>query len=669
MRRFFLFSVIALVLPWTVQAAFGDTNTFSSQMYFGDGQHRKSATFDFPYGFVQKKSGAFIIADTHNNVIRTITRTGKVKTLAGTGTVGSQDGARQSASFYQPRDVTVKKGVVVVADTGNGAIRKIANGHVTTLTTGAGHPQGVVVRGKTVFFTDTHSNSVKKVPLAGGSVQTVSTRFGQPEKIELSKNKKYAFVTDSGSRVLRRVHLSSGRTKVIAGSGAHGSKDGDCAAARFASPNGVHVLKRKVYVADHTGSVDKVRRVDLDGCTVTTLTSDDDTFSVGFPRDLTGNGKNVYMLMTGFSRIEKFRDEGTPIPTHFAGRDRFNVKKSNPVLFGRPKYFALSRNKKTLYVAENNRIRKIRFGAKSSSGVVAGSVIDNYAQSDDQSYVKGFARFSDITAMDISPSGRFLYVVDRNNNRIRKVNIQTGAVSYVTGAGDVNSSGADNGKQNGFACPNEQQKNVDGCAYFNRPMGGVLSKNGKYLYVADAGNNSIRRVTLRAKRARNIGRVKTIAGTRSAGYRDGTGTQARFSAPIGITRNKKGTALFVADRNNHVIRKINLRTRAVTTVAGTPGHNGYREDTLRSAVFSFPEWITRGPDRTFYVSSIGSDRIRRIDLNSGQSTLVSGSGTRGLRNGTREQAQYHNPRGLIVRQGKLYVADMLNDLIRVVDLR
>lgn len=168
---------------------------------------------------------------------------------------------------------------------------------------------------------------------------------------------------------------------------------------------------------------------------------------------------------------------------------------------------------------------------------------------------------------------------------------------------------------------------------------------------------------------RNIGRVTTIAGRRSAGFANGIGRQARFDVPVGLTRNKKGTALFVADRNNHVIRKVNLRTREVTTVAGTPGRNGYHEDALESAIFSLPEWITRGPDKTYFVTSIGSGRIRRLDFKSGQTNLVSGSGTNGFANGARDQAQYHNPRGLIVRKGKLYVADMLNDMIRVVQLR
>lgn len=670
MRRFFIgVAFFLLTIPTVTNASFGDTQTFVSRLYFGDGKHRSQATFDFPYGFVRKKTGAFVIADTYNNVIRKITPSGTVKTVAGTGSVGMLDGHHSDATFFQPHDVAVKKGAIVVADTGNGAIRKIANGRVSTVTTGAGHPEGIAVRKKTIFFTDTQSQSVRKVSLRGGEVHVVSTRFGQPEKIELSQNNKYAFVTDSENHAVKRVHLASGRTRVIAGGGSRGTRDGDCESARFSRPDGIYVAGRTLYVSDHTGSLDVVRKIDMDGCTVTTLVSDNADYSYGVPRDLAGAGNTIYMLLSGYSRIERFVDDGTPVVEFFAGRNRFNVKKKQPVLFGRPKYFALSKNKRTLYVVENNRIRKIRFGAKAANGVVAGSVVDNYAQSDDVAYFRESARFSDITTIDRSPNGRFLYAVDRNNNRIRKIRIKTGAVTYVTGAGDINSTGADNGKQDGYACPNEQRRKISGCAYFNRPMGGVLSKNGRFLYVADSANNSIRRVTVRARNPRNVGKVITIAGKRSSGYRDGVGKEARFNAPIGMTRNKKGTALLVADRNNHVIRKINIRTKKVSTVAGTPGQNGYREGSLRSAVFSSPEWITRGPHNTYFVSSVGSDRVRRVDLHSGQTTLVSGSGTRGFLNGSGERAQYHNPRGLIVRKGKLYVADMLNDLIRVVDLR
>lgn len=664
--------IVGFFFPFFTYAAFGDTNTFLSAPYYGDGKHRLNAFFDTPYGITMTKKGGMIIADTHNHVIRKITPKGKVFTVAGNASAGFVNGKGKSAEFSSPKDVAIKDGTIFVVDSGNGAIRKITpKGNVKTVTKKAGMPEGIAVQNNTLFFTDTQAGAVKKISLSGGDVKTVATGFTFPEKIALSSNGEKLFVSDSGAHTITQITIVSGESILLAGKkGNSGSKDGECGTARFAQPSGVYSTDDFLFVADRTGSLDRIRRIDVNQCAVVTVFEDSDTYSLGYPRVLTGEGSTIYMLMTGFGSIQKIEEStlDTLEPVHFAGADRFSVRVKKPILVGRPKYLLLSRDKKTLFFSENNRIRRFRFG-DTKAPVVAGSVIDNYAKRDDRSAFKEDARFSDISSMALSKNGKVLYVVDRNNNRIRRVNIATGEVSYLTGAGDINSTGADNGKQDGVACPNEFEKEVKGCAYFNRPMGAVLSKDGNYLYVTDSGNNSIRQVVVESKNAEDIGMVKTIAGSKNAGYKNGIGTEARFHAPIGMTRNKKGTALFVADRNNHVIRKINIRTRSVTTLAGTPQKNGYAQGTFQEAVFSYPEWISRGPQKKLYVSTVGSHTISELDLLTSVTRLVSGSGSRGIVNGKKESARYNTPRGMVARKGKLYVADMLNDTIRVITVR
>ena len=131
--------------------------------------------------------------------------------------------------------------------------------------------------------------------------------------------------------------------------------------------------------------------------------------------------------------------------------------------------------------------------------------------------------------MGITTDGTNLYVADRNNNLIRQIVISTGAVTTVAGTG---SSGSANG--------------TGTSASFHYPRG--ITTDGTNLYVVDSSNHLIRKIVI------STGAVTTVAGTGSSGSADGTGTSASFSYPIGITTD--GTNLYVAERNNHLIRKI-----------------------------------------------------------------------------------------------------------------
>jgi DNA-binding beta-propeller fold protein YncE len=185
-----------------------------------------------------------------------------------------------------------------------------------------------------------------------------------------------------------------------------------------------------------------------------------------------------------------------------------------------------------------------------------------------------------------------------------------------------------------------------------------------YLYVTDASNNRIRRVKVRGE---NKGKVTTIAGNGTAGFTNGVGTSTTFNAPIGITRSKGGKFLYVADRGNHAIRKINVETNEVTTFVGT-GSSGYLDAKLDKAVLSYPEWIKRKSNGDFYFSEAGSHRIRMIDTSLGVTKLVAGSGTRGFRNGGRTVAEFNNPKGVLPLKNTLLVAELYNDLVREIDI-
>ncbi len=656
------------VVPFVASAAFGDTNTYLSRIYYGDGKDRLLAFFDFPEDIAVDSSGNFYLADTFNHVIRKINTDGIVSTVAGTGSYGDVTGAVSKAEFAYPRGVAVgSDGALYVADSENGKIKKIKNGTVTTLVSGLNTPEAVAVNGSTLFFLDTGNNMLKKVSVNGGSVTTLSGSLSNPKKLAVSSDAKYAYIANAGTVQIKRVDLSTTAVTTTAGSGDVGADNGSCSEATFENVWGVHLVDDTVlYVSDGDGFSDTVRKIDLAGCTVETFASDFNMVSINFPRGLTSYDGVLYVVATGIGIVQKYDLADPNTNEKFAGANRFNVKSRKPVLVGNPKFMVLSNDKETIYYSENNRIRSVRRGNLRRSPLIAGDVIDNYNKDDEKEYVGSEARFSDVASIALSRDGNRLYVVDRNNNRIKEVVIATKAMRYLTGAGRVNSrSGQTNDFTDGAACPNERDADVAACAYFDRPTGSVLSPDGKYLYVADSGNDAVRRVVVRGP---NKGAVTTVAGTGVTGFADGAGNSAQLSAPVGVALNKLGTVLYVADRDNHRIRKIRLSDNVVSTYAGT-GSNGYLDAVVDRAVLSYPEWITLGVDGHLYFSEVGSNRIRMIDRSAGVTKLVSGSGNRGFTNGSRMDTRFNNPKGLLALKKKVLVAELYNDLIRSIDIQ
>jgi alpha-tubulin suppressor-like RCC1 family protein len=139
------------------------------------------------------------------------------------------------------------------------------------------------------------------------------------------------------------------------------------------------------------------------------------------------------------------------------------------------------------------------------------------------------------------------------------------------------------------------------------------------------------------------------AGTSGSGTTNATGTSARFNAPHGL--HARGGFLYVADKGNNLIRKIDLSNAAVTTVTVTGG------------TLSAPEAVWVAEDETIYVACTGSDLIQKIATDGALST-VAGS-IAGNVDGTGTAASFNDPRGLAMNaRGELLVADSGNHSIR-----
>lgn len=257
-----------------------------------------------------------------------------------------------------------------------------------------------------------------------------------------------------------------------------------------------------------------------------------------------------------------------------------------------------------LYVADyrNNIIRKIVIADGTVTRLAGNPLgIAGYANSTDGTGDTATFNFPAAVTTD----GEFIYVADTGNNSIRKIDISSGAVTLIAGSttGVAGSVDAVNGSD----------------ARFNQPTG--ITTDGTNLYVADAANDTIRKIVI------SSGAVVTLAGAAatagSSDSTDGTGATARFNQPARITTD--GSNLYVTDFINGTVRKIVIATGTVTTIAGVPGTFG-SADTAPGIVATFnrPNGITTD-GKYLYVTDSSENKIRMIDISSGSVSTLHGS--------------------------------------------
>ena len=155
----------------------------------------------------------------------------------------------------------------------------------------------------------------------------------------------------------------------------------------------------------------------------------------------------------------------------------------------------------------------------------------------------------------------------------------------------------------------------------NNPYGMAIGPDGG-LYFCDLGNQRIRRLDLTTKK------MTTIAGTGKQGYTGdgGLATEATLAAPHELLFDRAGD-LYIAERDNHVIRKVNMKTGIISTVAGTgvAGFSGDGGPAVR-AQFRQPHSIFLDRDGSMLICDIGNHRIRRLHLDTGIIETWAGTG-------------------------------------------
>ncbi|MEZ4703406.1 MAG: hypothetical protein R2834_23955 [Rhodothermales bacterium] len=209
-------------------------------------------------------------------------------------------------------------------------------------------------------------------------------------------------------------------------------------------------------------------------------------------------------------------------------------------------------------------------------------------------------------------------------------------------------------------------------ARMDLPAAVVFDFDGN-MYIADQGNARIRIVT-------PDGMIDTFVGSGQRAFADGVGSEASFSLPFGpdatpggkIAINDDRTAIYLADTKNNRIRKIDIATRMVTTIAGT-GAAGYSGDggSAVSATLNGPTDVYVSHDQDIYFADTENHVIRKIDVAGNISTVV-GTGEAGFSDDATPalQAKLNRPFGITYDEGNhtLYIADTFNQQIKRVEL-
>jgi hypothetical protein len=197
------------------------------------------------------------------------------------------------------------------------------------------------------------------------------------------------------------------------------------------------------------------------------------------------------------------------------------------------------------------------------------------------------------------------------------------------------------------------------------PFGVAVGADGT-IYIADTFNQEIDSVNP------ITGVATVIAGNGTYGYVDGPALSAEFQDPRGLAFDAPLNMLFIADRDNNVIRELNLTTGTVSTVAGTGTYgDGGTGIPATSADLASPTAVAVGNSgQDLYIADTFNNMVREVNLTTGIITTVAGTGVAGFSgdNGQAAAAELYDPSGLAVSSsGTLYISDSDNEVVRQVN--
>jgi uncharacterized repeat protein (TIGR01451 family) len=458
------------------------------------------------------------------------------------------------------------------------------------------------------------------------------------------------YIADSNNDSIRKVS-TSGVITTVAGSGMWGysGDTGPAIAAQFAYPTGVAVDSAgNLYIADTYNY--RIRQVNAAGVIATVAGNGTYGYSgdagpaisaeLGYVFNVAVDaGGNLYVADENNNRVRKVDTSGTI--TTFAGTGTCCYSgDGGPATSARLAYpygVALD-TAGNLYIADtdDSRIRMVNAAGKITT--VAGNGV--FGSSGDGGAPTS-AQLADPQGVAADSSGN-LYIADTGGARIRKV---AGGIITTLAGGAINDGG------------------MAVFGFFNQPSG-VARDNAGNTYIADTGNDRVRKVTA-------AGAITTVAGTGAPGFAGdgGAATAARLYAPQGLALDAAGN-LYIADTSNYRVRKLDGAGN-ISTVAGNGSCCSTTGDgaAATGARIGQPYGLAVDSAGDLYISDINNNVIRKVNA-SGIITTVAGAGSYGYSGdgGPATRAKLDGPYGLAVdAAGSLYIADRYNNRVRKVD--
>ena len=637
--------------------------------YSGDGGPAIRATLSFSVGGAAvDAAGNVFIADANCVVRRVDAATGIITTAAGNGNcTASGNGGPATSAGMSPLAVALDRaGNLFISDSNFSNQNLIRRVDATTgiITTVAGGGSGTC---------GTATDSV------GDGCPATNAVLGLPEGIALDGSGNL-YIADTYDCVIRQVAAGTNIITTVAGTTAgigtfsNCGYNGDGVAATSATlnvPAGVAMdAAGDLYIADGLNFV--VRRVDATTHMITTVAGTpgvagfsgdggaatsaklncfssfglcDPFVDLPFGIALDGAG-NLFIADSGNNRVRRV-DATTHMITTVAGGGLGDGGPATSAVFGEPTGLAAS-PAGDIFIGDNanQRVRKV-LASTGAISTVAGSGVEGFSG---DSGAATSATLGSANALIRDSSGNLFFSDGTTNSRVRRVDAVTGLITTVAGGGT--------------GCAAQTDAVGDGCpatsAALSTPTGLALDSAGN-LYIADTGNNRIRRVDA------VTAIITTVAGTGTAGYNgDGiAATTAQLSNPRDVTFDDSGN-LYIADAANHRVRVVSggtINTYAGNGTAGFSGDNG----PATAARLTNPRGIAFGTFGNLFIADSNNGRIRRVDAATGIITTVAGNGLAAFAGdgGDSVLASFDATAYLAVDSSdNLYIVDELNNRIR-----
>lgn len=539
-----------------------------------------------------------------------------------------------------------------------------------------------------------------------GAVATYTNHAGE----------RFLFIAEGAGNRVRRVD-AQGKITTFAGTGGVGWNGDDIPAvqAQVSSPRGLYVRGDDLYIVEFGGN--RVRKVNLEAAVpmITTVVGTGVAGSLGDngpARDAQLNGPgfvafdsdgNLYVSEVSGVKIRRVDPAGTITTLAGTGVSGFfgDGVPATMAQFIAPNGIAIGPG--SLYVADTNShcIRKIDLTAKPPTIATVVGLCGNTGISPDGVLARD-ARLGAPRTVTVDAAGNVI-IAEFGNNKIRTVDAAN-TLRTLAGNGERGYAGDDgpalDAKLNG---PNFAFRDADGSLYISESLGqhvrkvdasgtittfagggtpmlgdggpataGQMFPAGRVafdaagnFYIADLGNNRVRKVT------RATGVISTFAGTGVSGSMGdgGKATEAQLSGPAAVAVDSAGN-VYIADSTSRRIRKVdtdgNISRFAGTGVSLSGGDGGPAVD----AQVNNPNGLAIDCANNLYISEMNGHKVRKVDATTLNISLVAGDGTvgNGGDGGPATAAQLNAPVGIAADcAGNVYIADTGNDRVRRVD--